>query len=63
MAKKSLVIKANRKPKFAVRGYTRCRRCGRARAYLPRLRDVPYLCSRAGAAGRAPRRQEGSVVR
>jgi small subunit ribosomal protein S14 len=34
MAKKSLVIKANRKPKFAVRGYTRCRRCGRARAYL-----------------------------
>ena len=34
MAKKSLVIKANRKPKFAVRGYTRCKRCGRARAYL-----------------------------
>ncbi len=34
MARKSLIIKANRKPKFGVRGYTRCRRCGRARAYL-----------------------------
>ncbi|MDH3425097.1 MAG: type Z 30S ribosomal protein S14 [Acidimicrobiia bacterium] len=34
MAKKSLIAKANRKPKYAVRGYTRCRRCGRARAYL-----------------------------
>ena len=29
MAKKALVIKAARKPKFAVRGYTRCQRCGR----------------------------------
>ena len=34
MAKKSLIAKANRKPKYAVRAYTRCRRCGRARAYL-----------------------------
>jgi small subunit ribosomal protein S14 len=34
VAKKSMIIKANRKPKFAVRGYTRCKRCGRARAYL-----------------------------
>jgi small subunit ribosomal protein S14 len=32
MAKKSLVIKASRKPKFAVRAYTRCQRCGRPRA-------------------------------
>jgi small subunit ribosomal protein S14 len=34
MAKKSLIAKANRKPKFKVRGYTRCKRCGRSRAYL-----------------------------
>jgi len=26
--------KANRKPKFKVRAYSRCGRCGRARAYL-----------------------------
>ena len=32
MAKKALVEKANRKPKFKVRAYTRCKRCGRARA-------------------------------
>ncbi|HNJ39365.1 MAG TPA: type Z 30S ribosomal protein S14, partial [Acidobacteriota bacterium] len=29
MAKKSLIAKANRKPKFDVRGYNRCKRCGR----------------------------------
>ena len=29
MAKTSLKIKASRKPKFAVRAYTRCNRCGR----------------------------------
>ena len=34
MAKKSLIAKANRKPKYKVRGYSRCQRCGRSRAYL-----------------------------
>ena len=34
MAKKSLIAKANRKPKFSSRAYTRCERCGRPRAYL-----------------------------
>jgi small subunit ribosomal protein S14 len=34
MAKKSLIAKANRKPKYKVRGYNRCQRCGRSRAYL-----------------------------
>ena len=34
MARKSLIEKANRKPKFCVRGYNRCNRCGRARAFL-----------------------------
>ncbi|MDP9402929.1 MAG: type Z 30S ribosomal protein S14 [Actinomycetota bacterium] len=32
MAKKALVEKQERKPKFKVQGYTRCRRCGRPRA-------------------------------
>ena len=32
MAKKALVQKQQRKPKFKVRAYTRCRRCGRPRA-------------------------------
>ncbi len=34
MAKKSMIAKANRKPKFKVRGYNRCNRCGRSRAYI-----------------------------
>ena len=32
MAKTSLKIKASRKPKFAVRAYTRCNRCGRPKS-------------------------------
>ena len=27
-------VKAEQKPKFAVRGYTRCKICGRTRGYL-----------------------------
>jgi small subunit ribosomal protein S14 len=34
MAKKSMIAKAGRKPKFEVRGYHRCFVCGRARAYI-----------------------------
>ena len=34
MAKKSWIAKARKKPKYGVRGYNRCQRCGRARAYL-----------------------------
>jgi len=37
MAKKCLVEKQKRTPKFQVRGYHRCRRCGRPRAYLRRF--------------------------
>jgi small subunit ribosomal protein S14 len=32
MAKTALKVKAARKPKFKVQGYTRCQRCGRPRA-------------------------------
>ncbi len=32
MAKKALVQKSRRRPKFSARAYTRCRRCGRPRA-------------------------------
>lgn len=34
MAKKALVNKQQAEPKFKVRGYTRCRKCGRSRAVL-----------------------------
>jgi small subunit ribosomal protein S14 len=34
MAKKALVEKQKREPKFKVRKYNRCRLCGRPRAYI-----------------------------
>ena len=37
MAKKSWIAKAKRKPKFKVRAYSRCQRCGRSRAFLRRF--------------------------
>lgn len=34
MTRKSLLVKAKRKPKFKVRKYNRCNICGRPRAYI-----------------------------
>ena len=34
MAKKSWIAKQKKTPKFAVRGYHGCQKCGRARSYL-----------------------------
>ncbi len=34
MARKALIEKTRRRRKFEVRAYNRCRRCGRARAFL-----------------------------
>jgi len=45
VAKKSLIAKANRTPKFKVRGYNRCRRCGRSRAYYRKF-GMCRLCFR-----------------
>ena len=45
MAKKSMIAKANRPPKFKVRAYNRCRRCGRPRAYLRKF-GMCRLCVR-----------------
>jgi small subunit ribosomal protein S14 len=37
MAKKSMIAKAKRKPKFSARGYNRCTLCGRPRAFMRRF--------------------------
>ncbi|MFA6082043.1 MAG: type Z 30S ribosomal protein S14 [Patescibacteria group bacterium] len=34
MAKRSMIVKANRKPKFSSRTIHRCKLCGRPRAYM-----------------------------
>jgi small subunit ribosomal protein S14 len=45
MAKKALRQKAGKKPKFKVRAYTRCARCGRPRAVYRRF-GLCRLCFR-----------------
>jgi small subunit ribosomal protein S14 len=45
VARTALIIKAKRTPKFGVRSYNRCKRCGRARAYYRRF-GVCRLCFR-----------------
>ncbi|MDY0390375.1 type Z 30S ribosomal protein S14 [Desulfobulbus oligotrophicus] len=45
MAKKSLIAKAERAPKFSVRAYNRCPLCGRSRAYLRKF-GICRLCFR-----------------
>ncbi len=54
MAKKSLIAKQRRKPKFQVRGYSRCQRCGRSRGYLRKF-ELCRICFRELAlAGEIP---------
>ena len=45
MAKKSLVVKSKRKPKFSTRAYTRCTRCGRPHSVL-RKYGICRICFR-----------------
>jgi small subunit ribosomal protein S14 len=45
LAKKSLVVKAQRKQKFATRHYNRCPICGRPRAYLRKF-GICRICFR-----------------
>ncbi len=48
MAKKALIEKQKKRKKFGVREYTRCRRCGRARAYLRKF-GLCRICFRQKA--------------
>ena len=48
MAKKSLIEKSNKKPKFAVRQRNRCKECGRPRGYM-RMFMLCRICFRKHA--------------
>ncbi|HSA31414.1 MAG TPA: type Z 30S ribosomal protein S14 [Candidatus Omnitrophota bacterium] len=37
MARKAMILKSQRKPKFSARQYNRCKLCGRPRGYLRRF--------------------------
>ncbi|MEX6428518.1 MAG: type Z 30S ribosomal protein S14 [Ferrimicrobium sp.] len=50
MATKALIAKSNRRPKYRVRAYTRCQRCGRPHAVYRKfglcricLREMAHL--------------------
>ena len=45
MAKKSMIVKSQRKQKFKVREYTRCQRCGRPHSVL-RKYGICRICFR-----------------
>jgi len=45
MAKKALVEKCKRKPKFGVRRYHRCRLCGRRRGFIRKF-ELCRICFR-----------------
>jgi small subunit ribosomal protein S14 len=54
MAKKSLIAKAQRPPKYPVQAYHRCRVCGRPRAYIRKF-ALCRICFREMAlTGRLP---------
>lgn len=45
MAKKSMIAKAQRKPKYRVRAHNRCRICGRPHGYMRKF-GVCRICFR-----------------
>ena len=54
MAKKSLIAKQKRTPRYKVRAYTRCNRCGRPRAVFRKF-GLCRICLRELAhAGEVP---------
>ncbi len=48
MARKALIVKSNRVPKFSSRRIHRCKVCGRARGYY-RFFDMCRICIREAA--------------
>ncbi|MBN1863587.1 MAG: type Z 30S ribosomal protein S14 [Victivallales bacterium] len=54
MAKKSLINKSRSKPKFQVRAYSRCERCGRARAFIRKYKLCRICFRELAGAGQIP---------
>ena len=54
MAKKSLLIKAARKPKYESRQYNRCQICGRPRGYLRKYKMCRIYFRKLASEGQLP---------
>ena len=62
MAKKSMIAKAKRPPKYSTRRVNRCRVCGRPRGYMRRF-DMCRVCFRAyGQPRRDPGRHQSAEL-
>lgn len=54
MAKKSLIEKSKREPKYKVRKYSRCCGCGRARAFIQKFQLCRICFRRLALKGELP---------
>ena len=54
MAKKALIEKSKRTPKFKVRQYYRCRRCGRPRGYFRKFKICRICFRQLASEGKIP---------
>ena len=45
MARRAMIVKQQKKPKFKVRGYNRCKLCGRPRGFLRKF-QICRICFR-----------------
>ncbi|MFW2331075.1 MAG: type Z 30S ribosomal protein S14 [Nitrospinota bacterium] len=54
MAKKSMIAKQQRRPKFKVRSYSRCKICGRPRGFLRKFELCRICFRRLSLEGRIP---------
>ncbi|MFH0907761.1 MAG: type Z 30S ribosomal protein S14 [bacterium] len=54
MAKLSLIVKSQRTPKFKVRAYHRCRRCGRRRSYMRKFQLCRICFRELSSEGKIP---------
>ena len=54
MAKKALIAKAQREPKFKVRKYNRCQRCGRPRAFIRKFQLCRICFRELASSGQIP---------
>ena len=54
MAKKSMIVKSKRKPKYKVREYTRCERCGRPHAVMGKFKLCRICFRELASEGKIP---------
>ena len=62
MAKKSMIAKSEREPKFSTRQHNRCTRCGRPRAYYRKFGLCRVCLRELAEQRRAARRDQGFLV-